>query len=101
VLHIIGTSGSITLRTPWLPTIDGSMTTVITVDRPRRRAEKIKVTAGKPLYAYQADLVAECVARGERQATTPAPSWDDTLANMRTLDRWRQAVGVSYAADAR
>jgi hypothetical protein len=28
-------------------------------------------------------------------------SWDDTLGNMRTLDRWREAVGLSYESERR
>ena len=29
----------------------------------------------------------------------PAMTWEDTLATMRTLDRWRAAVGLVFAAD--
>jgi hypothetical protein len=29
---------------------------------------------------------------GDRQA--PAMSWEDTLGNMRLLDRWRQEIGA-------
>ena len=34
-----------------------------------------------------------------RQAPSPAMSWDDTLGNMRTLDQWRQAIGLIYEAE--
>ncbi len=47
-------------------------------------------------YALEADAVAECLA--ERQC--PIVSWDDTLGNMRALDAWRKAIGLTYAADA-
>ena len=96
VLRIHGTDGSITIATPWLPTIDGAMATQISIDRRRAPAEVITVTAERGLYAYQADVLATCVARGDRQASHPAPTWDDTLGNMRTLDAWRRAVGVTY-----
>ena len=26
-------------------------------------------------------------------------TWDDSLANVRTLDRWREAIGVEYEAE--
>ena len=26
-------------------------------------------------------------------------TWDDTLGNMRTLDRWREAIGLIYDAE--
>jgi hypothetical protein len=46
------------------------------------------------LYAFEADCVARHVA--ERQAPFPAPSWDDSIGNMRVLDAWRAAVGLRY-----
>ncbi|AXB45401.1 Gfo/Idh/MocA family protein [Amycolatopsis albispora] len=55
----------------------------------------IEVRADQHLFAAEADYVAEHVEA--RQA--PEMSWSDTLANMRTLDRWRAAVGLSYEAD--
>ena len=53
------------------------------------------VEADRDLYTYEADTVAEYI--GSRQA--PAVSWDDTLSNMRLLDRWRKEVGLVYEAD--
>jgi len=88
LLRITGTAGTISVPAPWLPTLDGNMTTTIHVDH-----ERVEVTAERGLYAYQADVVDAGVA------TFPAPTTDDTLATMRTLDRWRQAVGVRYEVD--
>jgi hypothetical protein len=28
-------------------------------------------------------------------------SWDDSLGNMKTLDRWRAAIGLVYDCDRR
>ncbi|HUU96247.1 MAG TPA: aldo/keto reductase, partial [Phycisphaerae bacterium] len=44
------------------------------------------------LYTYEADMVAANIEH--RQA--PAMRWDDTLGNMRVLDRWRQEIGLVY-----
>jgi hypothetical protein len=44
----------------------------------------------RDLFTYEADMVATHIA--QRQA--PAMSWDDTLGNMRLLDRWRQEIGL-------
>jgi hypothetical protein len=38
-------------------------------------------------------MVGEYIAK--RQA--PAMSWDDTLGNMQTLDKWLAELGVVYA----
>ena len=99
VLRVHGTDGSITLTTPWLPTIDGVMTTHISIKRRGASTETVAVTADRGLYAYQADELASCIARGDRQATHPAPTWDDSLGNIRTLDAWRRAVGVTYPTE--
>jgi predicted dehydrogenase len=99
VLRVHGSDGTITLTTPWLPTVDGDMTTRLTVDRAGEATETIDVTAERGLYAYEVDVVAECIARGAQQASSPAPSWDDTLGNLRVLDAWRRAVGVTYPSE--
>ena len=64
ILRVEGTENTVTLEQPWLPT-DGD----------------------RGLYAYEADEVADCVARGERQSLRM--TWDDSIACMQMLDRWR------------
>ena len=34
-----------------------------------------------------------------REARFPGMSWADSLGNMRTLDRWREAIGMEYDAE--
>jgi predicted dehydrogenase/aryl-alcohol dehydrogenase-like predicted oxidoreductase len=95
-LAIYGSEGSIVLRAPWLPGLHGHPEIVV---RRGRDEEVVRSKAKGGLYALEADVVARCVAAGERQAPFPACTWNDTLANARTLDRWRHAVGVTYEAD--
>ena len=47
------------------------------------------------IYAFEADTVAKHIE--QRQA--PEMSWDDSLGNMRTLDRWRAEIGMVYDSD--
>ena len=82
LLRVVGTDGTITSTAPWLP----RDTTELEVN-----GEVVPVTADRGLYAYEADVVADCVARGAQQASFPAPSWDETLQTMRVLDWWRAA----------
>ncbi|MEN3272469.1 MAG: hypothetical protein V7636_1230, partial [Actinomycetota bacterium] len=96
MLRIVGTTGTITLGTPWLPTIGGKRTTRITLEHDGAPINRVPIVADRGLYAYQADVVAGCVERGERQGTV---TWADSLATARTLDAWRHAVGVEYEAD--
>jgi predicted dehydrogenase len=70
--------------------------TAIALIRHQRDPEEIRIRAAQPLFAYEIDCVAAHIA--DRQA--PAMSWDDSLANMRTLDRWREAIGLE-SHDAR
>jgi predicted dehydrogenase len=64
LLHVVGTAGEVRLEDPWLPPGED-----------------------RGLYAYEADEVADCVGRGERESSRM--SWADTLATMHLLDRWR------------
>lgn len=94
-LKIIGTDGTIVVPSPWLAGArDGSPTKII-VHRNKTEPEEITVVSERPLYALEADHVAEHLA--ERQA--PAMTWGDTLGNMKTLDRWRESVSLVYDAE--
>ena len=89
---IFGSKGRITVPSPWIPAREGGQA-VITLRRSGRDPEEITVETAVPLYGNEADTVAKYL--DNRQAKSPAMSWDDTLGNMATLDRWRQAIGVA------
>ena len=55
------------------------------------------VIPGGPLYALEADAFADAVRAG--LSDVPQMSIADTLGNLATLDRWRAAIGLTYAAD--
>lgn len=93
VVRIFGSRGHIVVPAPWTPGIS-SDPTCIHVYTDGEAPRSIEITPDRPLFAIEADVVAENLSR--RQATSPAMTWDDTLGNMRTLDRWRAAVGVTY-----
>ena len=61
------------------------------------KAAEIVVTPDRDLFTYEADMVAAHVV--ERQA--PAMRWDDSLGNMRLLDRWRRQIGLTFPQDER
>ena len=52
------------------------------------------VKTEKYLYGAEADAVARGIGAGK--AIFPAMSCDDTLALMRSLDRWREQIGLRY-----
>lgn len=96
VARIYGTDGWIEVPSPWIPGGRAPGAVAFTVYRPGKDPEQITVESEQPLYSIEADVLAEAVARGAQQADSPAMSWDDTLGNMRTLDRWRQQIELTY-----
>ncbi|MCX7934044.1 MAG: aldo/keto reductase [Planctomycetota bacterium] len=93
IAEIFGTDGKITLPNPWIPSRWDRQPVPIFLKRHADNAvQTILVEAPLDLYTYEADEVARHIER--RQA--PAMPWDDSLGNMRTLDRWRQEIGLVY-----
>jgi len=94
VVRIFGTEGNILVPTPWIPARDPGETKIIVYRAGEEKPREIKIKTDRGLYALEADAVAEGIER--RQAAPPAMTWDDTLGNMRTLDLWREQIGLVY-----
>jgi Predicted dehydrogenases and related proteins len=92
---VLGSKGSLVLPDPWSPA-DNSNTRIIVNCHDERESRVIDVTMHETLYGLEADTVARSLAAHE----SPAMSWDDTLGNMQTLDRWRAAIGMTYEREA-
>ena len=67
----------------------------IVIERPKQEPEVIRVPSPGTLYGYEIDVVRAQLE--QRQASEM--SWADSLGNALTLDRWRSALGVTFAAD--
>jgi predicted dehydrogenase/aryl-alcohol dehydrogenase-like predicted oxidoreductase len=91
-VRIYGTQGSIFLPTPWAAGRGGGAVSKIIISGSQNRT--VTVRCSRSSFSLEADVVAANLK--QRQAPSPAMSWADTLGNMRTLDRWRQAVGLQY-----
>lgn len=92
IVRIFGSEGSIVICDPWTPNREPGTSKLLL-----RRGEEtsaIEVRADRGLYSIEADTVADHLA--QRQAPPPAMTWDDTLGNMMTLDRWRAEIGLRY-----
>jgi predicted dehydrogenase len=96
---ILGRGGLIRLPAPYLPLRPDRFGGVprIIVERQGREPQEIAIDVSKNAYVIEADRVAGYVREGRTEA--PEYAWDDILGNMRTLDRWRAAIGVRYPAD--
>ena len=93
-VRIFGSEGSIVVPSPFTPR-SGEATALFVKRNADPEGQKIFIENGTGLYTLEADTVAQHL--DERQA--PAMTWEDTLGNMQTLDRWRAAVGVVYDAE--
>jgi predicted dehydrogenase len=106
---VTGSKGRLSVLSPWLPTSPvrralkplpmdtpwpSEKIVLQSVERPE--PTEIVVTADRDLYSYEADTVDRHIA--DRQA--PAMSWEDSMGNMRLLDRWRDEIDLTYDQDA-
>ena len=94
VVRIFGSEGSIEIPAPWFCAQDQPSAKII-VNRKGRGVEEIAIPNERDLYSFEADVTAVNLAAGQASEM----SWEDSLGNMATLDRWRKAIGVTYAAE--
>jgi predicted dehydrogenase len=91
-IRVFGSNGRVVVPRPsWLEEHRVANTSVIEVESDGT-TRVIEVVAEQGIFSYEADHVAQSIGAGQ----SPLVPWADTLANMRTLDRWRQAVGLRY-----
>ncbi|MDW8395315.1 MAG: aldo/keto reductase [Anaerolineae bacterium] len=91
VVQVFGSEGSLLVTDPWTPSRRGGVS-VIVLERYGEPRQIIEVRTDEWLYAIEADTVAASLP----QRQSAAMSWEDTLGNMRALDAWRAAVGLTY-----
>ena len=95
-VDIFGTEGRITLPNPWVANRTKAETGRIIVRRNGEPAREIDIPADHTSFTYEADVVGRAILEGRKQAPSPAMTWDDSLGNIRTLDRWRASIELSY-----
>jgi len=93
-VRVFGSQARLFLRAPWHPGL-GENPSEIVIERGKGQPEVIRVPAPGTLYSYEIDAVRAQLERREAAQM----SWADSLGNALTLDRWRRALGVTFAAD--
>lgn len=96
-VRIFGSQGWILLPDPWLPGYGERTSTLLLYREEERNPKEILIESNLSPYSLQADIVAAHL--DDRQAPPPAMTWDDTLGNMKTLDRWRASIGLTYDSE--
>lgn len=95
--RIFGDEGWIEIPHPWIMTKSDGDEREIRVHRRGTSQPEIHLTSAGNLYALEANAVASAVRSGAREV--PAMTPDDTLGNLRALDRWRAAIRLEYASE--
>jgi predicted dehydrogenase len=95
-LRISGSRGRITVPSPWLPGRIGTGARIL-VERGGLEPDLIDIRLEAGVYTVEVEAVNGSVRAGER--SPPVMPWEESLENMRTLDRWRAAIGLRYKAD--
>jgi predicted dehydrogenase len=96
VLRVYGSRGRITVPSPWLPGRIGTEARII-VERAGASEEVVDIPLEAEVYTVEVDAVDTFVRKGELSPS--AMMWEDSLENMRTLDRWRASIGLRYGDD--
>ncbi|WP_428940890.1 aldo/keto reductase [Fontivita pretiosa] len=100
VVRIFGSEGNITIPNPWLANRTAPDIGRIIVQRNgEAQPAEIVIDADVTSYSYEADVAGKAILAGQTQPPPPAMSWDDSLGNMRTMDRWRQAIHLVYESE--
>jgi len=97
VVRIYGSEGAIFIPSPWIVSREGGKSLIELHKRGGDVPERIEVKTDRWLYAIEADVVAANIEK--RQAPSPAMSHEDSLGNMKTLDQWREALGLVYPVE--
>lgn len=96
-MRIFGSEGRIEVASPWLPGRIGRKAGIV-VHRGAVEPDVIDVPLETDIYTVEVDAVNGFIQKGERSPTVM--TWEDSLANMRTLDRWRSAIGLRYEGES-
>ena len=97
VVRIFGSNGKIFLSNPWVANRGAAENTTIVVNvNGEKDAREIKVEAAVTSFTLEADFAGDAILAGKQQAAAPAHTWDDVMSQMRTVDRWRDAIGLKY-----
>ncbi|HYO07767.1 MAG TPA: aldo/keto reductase [Tepidisphaeraceae bacterium] len=95
--RIYGSDGWILVPNPWAPARNGGSSTILVHRAGKTEPEEITVESPIQIYGVEADFVAANIS--QRQAAHPGMTWDDSLGNLRALDAWRAAIGLTYEAE--
>ena len=88
---IIGTKGKILINSPWLP----EQKAFIDIET-SKGSYKSFINSKNNIYANQINVASKHILDGNKEASFPAMTWQDTLNNMYILDEWKKKLNKIY-----
>ena len=96
VVRVFGTEGRIVVPNPYQANrTNAEPGKIIVHKKGEKEPQEITVPADVTSFAYEVDVFGRAALEGKKQAPSPAMTWDDSLGNIRTLDRWRETAGFT------
>ncbi|MFO1144308.1 MAG: aldo/keto reductase [Amaricoccus sp.] len=99
VLRVLGTRGRIDVPNFWFASGHEGGVGKITFVASDGESRTVEVEEPGWLYSFEADAAGEAIRAGRQEFTAPGMSWDDTLGNLRVLDKWRADAGLKYGIE--
>lgn len=100
VVRIFGSAGRIEVPNPWLADRAKPSTGTIRVYRQGESEPQVhEIGADNTSFGLEIDFAGRAILAGETQAAYPAMTPDDTMGNLKTLDRWRDSIGLTYSIE--
>ena len=97
---ITGTKGTIELDQPWAPGKEGGPYHSTFKISSNDQTEIIDFKGPEHLFFFEAELSSQTILKEKTEAPYPAMTWEDTLGNLKTLDKWRKIIGYSLPQDS-
>lgn len=99
-VHITGTEGTIHLPNPWVcDRHQPEVGRLILQKRDGTSPQEILIPTEVTSFSLEQDVASGAILAGRSEPPAPAMTWADTAGNMRVLDLWRKAIGLTYPAE--
>lgn len=97
VVRIFGEQGRIFLPNPWVADrTNPSQGKIIVHKNGEKEPREYVLDADNTTFGLEIDFAGEAILAGRTAAAYPAMTPDDTLGNLRAMDRWRESMGLVY-----
>ncbi len=63
------------------------------------KTESVSVNESAHVYSFEAEAASLAIIAGKQEFDAPGMSWNDTLGNLRVLDKWRADAGIEFSVE--